>query len=193
MNPTEVQALIDAIHQLAQPTFFDWLNLVVSVVAIMISGIAIYSAILVPKKLADHKNRISLFEKRYSIYLLLLDLYGVLRHITPESHGENPNIVKEAMEQLKFQQGFTNNYKFYTHIITALDSPQYLFSFDVKHPNYAQFQKAVDCGLLALVEDSSEEVDVLPIVQNLEFFYVTVKSFERYFYICPPKPNKGKS
>lgn len=185
------EELIEAVYALSQPTYFDWITLCVSMVAVVFSGLAIYFAILIPKTLANQKNRISLFEKRYEIYLLLLDLHSIFQGIHQHPQRNEMKILVDAMERFKKQQGFTDNCKFYNHIVTALNSPKYFFSFETSEERYSQFQQSVELLLMVLRgREYSEEDTVEGIFENLDYFYELVQSFDRYFYICPPKPTK---
>lgn len=187
----KLDELIQGINSLAQPTFFDWLTLCISLVSVLISGVAIYYAIMVPQTLAKHKNRITLFEKRYELYLLLLDLHGVLRVVEDEKDANNVIVLTQQLEKLKKQLNITDNCKFYNEITTALNSPKYFFSFDISHPQYSGFQEGIHQILLNLRGKQEIEEEIEGIFENLEFFYETVKNFESYFYICPPKTNKN--
>ncbi len=64
MDDSQIQKLIEG---LTEPTCFDWLTLVISVIAIVISGVAIYYAIQVPKKIAEQQNKIALFDRRFEV------------------------------------------------------------------------------------------------------------------------------
>lgn len=183
----KLEELIVAVNGLANPTFFDWITLLVSGVAVIISGLAIYYAIMVPKTLANQKNRITLFEKRYGFYLVLLDLHGVLHGIRELEDREKIENLTFALGKLKKQLGCDDNCKFYNDIVTVLNSPQYFFSCDITQPQYKAFQDGIMVVLKYMrgTEQGIERVE--GIFENLDFFYETVKKFDSYFYICPPK------
>lgn len=189
MDDTSLSSLIDAINALATPTYFDWINLLVSSIAVIISAFAIYYAILVPRTLANQKNRISLFEKRYQLYLLLLDLHGVLKSIQHKEDCHKMEHLVSAMEQLRQQQGIENHSEFYNLMITALNSPKYFFSFDISEVHYHTFYQGMEKVLLAQrgFEVAPSQREVAGIFEHLEFFHQVVRGFDSYFYICPPK------
>lgn len=56
-----INSITESINALAQPRFIDWL-------AVILSGLAIWFAIRVPKKIADRQDKIALFEKRYECF-----------------------------------------------------------------------------------------------------------------------------
>lgn len=189
---TDLGNITDAIYALAQPTYFDWLTLFASFVSVVVSGLAIYFAILIPKNLANQKNRISMFEKRYDMYLLLLDLHGIFKDIEQSPTRTEDTTVIEALDLLKRQQGSTDTSQFFNLMVTALDSPRYFFSFDTNDPQYTKFYHGVKKALLLQRGAGGEDCrgDLEEIYNNLDFFYNVVKEFERYFYICPPKNKK---
>lgn len=69
-----LDSIANSIDALAQPRFIDWLAVVFSFLSIAISGIAIWFAVQVPKKIAYRQDKIGLFEKRYECYVVIQDL-----------------------------------------------------------------------------------------------------------------------
>ena len=58
-----------------------WGSVIVSIAAVVVSGLAIYYAIQVPKKIADRQDKIALFEKRYEavqVYEKCINLYNAV-------------------------------------------------------------------------------------------------------------------
>lgn len=73
MESELIQAIVSIannIDALAQPRFIDWLAVSFSFFGITISGVAIWFAVQVPKKIADRQDKIALFEKRYECFQL---------------------------------------------------------------------------------------------------------------------------
>lgn len=190
MEETLAQLVI-AVEALTKPTFFHWLTLFVSSVSVVFSGLAIYFAILVPKTLANQRNRISLFEKRYSLYLQLLDLHSCLDSLKALPEKQEIEVLVSALEQMKREN--KDNSLFFHDMTTALNSPQYFFSFDISHPQYAAFRKGIQRVLQVLRGNDSPnpKEEITGIFENLDFFYETIRSFEHYFYICPPKTKQN--
>lgn len=60
-----MEELISAIQQLGQPGCIDYIQMIATVVSVVISGVALFYAISVPKKIASEQNKIALFEKRF--------------------------------------------------------------------------------------------------------------------------------
>ncbi|WP_313069796.1 hypothetical protein [Lacrimispora sp.] len=57
-----------AIKNHSNPGKYEWLSLFISGLGIIISTIAIFVAVLIPKQIAEEQNNIALFEKRYKVY-----------------------------------------------------------------------------------------------------------------------------
>ncbi len=58
-----------------------WFGVIISVLSVGVSGLAIYYAIQVPKKIADRQDKIALFEKRYEVlqvYEKCINLYNAV-------------------------------------------------------------------------------------------------------------------
>lgn len=74
MQSEVIQALSeikDSLDALAQPRPIDWLAIMISFLSMAVSGVAVWFAVQIPKKIAKEQNRIALFEKRYEMYNLL--------------------------------------------------------------------------------------------------------------------------
>lgn len=67
-------AIKDSIDAVAQPRFIDWLTVAMSFVSIVVSGITIWFAVQVPRKIADRQDKIALFEKRFKCYMSIQDV-----------------------------------------------------------------------------------------------------------------------
>ena len=52
------------------------ISAVASWASVFVSGLAIYYAIQVPKRIAEDQNKITLFEKRYEVYKTLTDCFA---------------------------------------------------------------------------------------------------------------------
>lgn len=179
--------ITEAIHALTQPTFFDWITFSVSTFSVIISGVAIYYAISVPKTIANHRNRITLFEKRYQFYLTLLELHGTFFALRNQTDRQKISVLIQSLERLK--STYSDDTIFHNEMMTALNSPKYFFGFDITVPQYAGFRSAVKQLLQTMrgTQTLDPEQELTGIYENLDFFYETVQNFESYFYICPPK------
>lgn len=60
-----MEELIKAIEELGNLSWIDYAQLGLTIVTIIISALALFYAIKVPKRIAEDQNRIALFEKRY--------------------------------------------------------------------------------------------------------------------------------
>lgn len=79
-----MEDLIIVIQSLGQKDWFDYIQLVTTMVSVLISIAAIIFAIKVPQKIADRQDRISLFEKRYDCYTTIQKFLVVARQIENE-------------------------------------------------------------------------------------------------------------
>lgn len=66
-----MEDLIIAIQSLGQKDCFDYIQLVATVISIIISAIAVYIAVRIPKQIAEQQNKIALFEKRFECYIVI--------------------------------------------------------------------------------------------------------------------------
>ena len=76
-----MEDLIIAIQSLGQKDCFDYIQLGATVTSIIISAIAVFVAVRIPKQIADCQNRIALFEKRYRLYILIQNYLTCASHI----------------------------------------------------------------------------------------------------------------
>lgn len=76
------QTIADNIQAVSQPGWVEYLTIGISLVSVVVSGIAIWFAI----RVADKQNKIALFEKRYAVYDTLL-------HCITFSNGINDNTI----------------------------------------------------------------------------------------------------
>lgn len=79
-----VDDLIIAIEILGEKSLFDYIQLGTTVISVFISIAAIVFAIMVPQKIADRQDRISLFEKRYDCYTTIQKFLVVAKQIENE-------------------------------------------------------------------------------------------------------------
>ena len=63
-----IKEVSKSIVDVSQPRYLDYVQIVISIISVVVSGVAIWFAISVPKKIAENQNRISLFEKRFEFY-----------------------------------------------------------------------------------------------------------------------------
>lgn len=70
-----MENLTNAILDLGKNNWLEYVQLFATVVSIIISGLAVYYAVNIPKKIADQQNKIALFEKRHNTYVKLADLF----------------------------------------------------------------------------------------------------------------------
>ena len=63
-----MEELIKAIQELGNLSWIDYVQLGLTIVTILISALALFYAIRVPKKIAEEQNKIALFDKRYEVF-----------------------------------------------------------------------------------------------------------------------------
>ncbi len=77
----QLDVIAKNIQALAEPKFIEYIALIFSFIGIIVSGIAIWFAVQVPKKIADRQDNIALFEKRYNVYYLFADFRALSLYI----------------------------------------------------------------------------------------------------------------
>lgn len=65
-----LQTIADNIQAASQPGVIEYLSICISLVSVVVSGVAIRTAARVPKEIAEKQNNIVLFEKRYEVLCL---------------------------------------------------------------------------------------------------------------------------
>ncbi len=80
--------IANAIHSIGETSFFDWLSLIISL------GSLIF-AILVPVRIAKTQNKISLFEKRLTVYNEFVKLINFSKHLN-EIEKIDDSTIKNA-------------------------------------------------------------------------------------------------
>ena len=63
-----MEAIVNFIRDLGKDDFIDYIQLLVTAIGIIISALAVYYAVKVPKTIAKEQNKIALFEKRFETY-----------------------------------------------------------------------------------------------------------------------------
>lgn len=72
-------------------TDWDAVSAGISLLGVLVSGVAIYYAVQVPKKIADRQDRIALFEKRFEVYSELRSMRAFAK------------LILETLEHLKMK------------------------------------------------------------------------------------------
>lgn len=67
--------IVEAINQLGQTSWMDYVQLGATVISIIISALAVFYAVRVPKKIEEEQNKITLFDKRNSVYSRLTEMF----------------------------------------------------------------------------------------------------------------------
>ena len=65
-----MEELIKVIQELGNLSWIDYVQLGLTIITIIISALALFYAIKVPKRIAEDQNRIALFDKRYEVFQL---------------------------------------------------------------------------------------------------------------------------
>lgn len=87
-----LKTIADNIQAASQPGWVECLSILISLVSVVVSGIAIWFAIRVPKQIADRQDKISLFEKRFECFQLFKQCYVLYRR---SKDGEEIKGIKE--------------------------------------------------------------------------------------------------
>lgn len=67
-NFNEITKLINVIRSLGQHDWFDYIHLLFAILGVLISAFAVWTAINIPKKIANNQDKIALFDKRIRYY-----------------------------------------------------------------------------------------------------------------------------
>lgn len=95
----EKNKIVDAINNHAKPRKYDNLMLGVSITSIILSFIAIIVAMNTSKTIAESQNKISLFEKRYDVYMELNKINEYVMDVQTKLDGYNE---ESSIYQKKF-------------------------------------------------------------------------------------------
>ncbi len=117
----------------------DWVGAIAAIVGVIVSGIAIFYAIRVPKEIANGQERIELFQRR-------LDLYGVLKNCKTfatqvSNHMQQSEVCAAFVLFFGNQRTLSGDKKIidecaYTELMKAqniLESGKYIFNFETKN------------------------------------------------------------
>lgn len=69
------------LDRLTRPNIIDIWSMIFIGISCVVSGIAIFTAIRVPKKIAEKQNKIALFDKRMDIFLAVYDMHKFSKRI----------------------------------------------------------------------------------------------------------------
>lgn len=123
-----VQILKSILESVQSSTFSECLD----ILSVGFSGIAILVAVIVPKQIAMHQNKIALFEKRYECYIAIQKMLVIAEQIQP--HSRNDAICAAFKLWLGDKDTFTKNehYSKYVILLKAEEKKfiagQFLFS-----------------------------------------------------------------
>lgn len=79
-------------------TSWDAVSAVAAWAGVITSFIAIWFAIRVPKKIANRQDRISLFEKRYQVYNLFMNLYATMNVLQNASSKLDNKVITQVFD-----------------------------------------------------------------------------------------------
>ena len=142
-----------------------WVGIVVSIISVLISGLAIYYAIKVPKTIAEQQNKIALFEKRYEVY-------DALTHFISFCYSMNDLCnIKSEINSTQICQSFISSFshdyttestskeavrkectKYLINAQNTLDTASFLFDCDTA--DYCQPMISILYDLLYSIADS---------------------------------------
>ena len=113
----------------------SWVSVIVSVLGVIASFLAVWSAIQVPKKIAERQIKVDLFEKRYRVYrtLILCDFFSSLVYISKEPEDIKEFFYKSFHDLSESEKMFQYNLFAvkYIQVTENLAESKFLFSEDV--------------------------------------------------------------
>lgn len=84
-----LEMIAEAIEKSSQPGWLEYLAIGISLISVVVSGVAIIFAV----RVADKQNKITLFEKRYELYMRYMEYYALAVEI---GHAENRAEIQRA-------------------------------------------------------------------------------------------------
>jgi len=168
-----INSITESINALAQPRFIDWL-------AVILSGLAIWFAVQVPKKVADRQDKIALFEKRYNFYIVLVNVLAFITELAIllkdgtelkkpviwltfskaflQEQEDDTISVKEIKNQMDFK------YRYYISIISQV---YFLFDLEKSDEDLINNLRKNVTSLLCFDNTYDEELKIIK--QSLEY------------------------
>ena len=103
-----MEAIVNFIRDLGKDDFIDYIQLLVTAIGIIISALAVYYAVKVPKTIAKEQNKIALFEKRLEAYTELNKnfSYGVVTEVSFGNCILKHKINKPIMDESDWYKEF---------------------------------------------------------------------------------------
>lgn len=133
-----MEELIKAIQELGNLSWIDYVQLGLSIVTILISALALFYAIRVPKKIAKEQNNIALFEKRYEFYIIFTKSTAFVKVIEQSSVKTKENAQQLFVNMLSGknldnigQSGLEDESKLLLYdVVATLGQAKYLFNLE---------------------------------------------------------------
>ena len=169
----EIHNIANSIDALAQPRFIDWLAVIFSFVSIAISGVAIWFAVQVPKKIADKQDKIALFEKRYECFQLFEKCYILYRQIKDKDYT-----LEELRRKSRYILGKLNweditrevaikQIEQYEYILHQMD---FLFP-EIDENDTCQLYITLQAFLVSVIEDEGIDESKKKYIESMQNFY----------------------
>jgi len=120
----------------------DWtaIDAVGTWVAVIVSGIAIWTAIIIPKRIAENQNKIELFEKRYDFYNNLISCISFNKMLELCDNPELFDFIFVSAftnyQDEKYEPGseeyLKTKYSICQSLYNSLKQGRFLFNFDME-------------------------------------------------------------
>lgn len=154
----------------AIPVNWDAISACAGWAAVVVSGLAIYYAIQVPKKIAEEQNKIALFEKRYSFYINLCKIISfahALESIPIRTQDEAVrlfyNMFTDSTEEQNEKMVRVSAIHIQYGIVANLGQAEYLFHLASDKP----IEKLLD-DVIALLSSNRTGKEFLTCCENLK-------------------------
>lgn len=142
-----------------------WVGIVVSIASAVASFMAVWYAIQIPQRIADKQDRISLFEKRFECYSVILNLIECAKWIEEKTKNREIAISFRANFDLKhlgseyqieeYRKNFLEFTIYFYHLQVILVGGGFLFT----NYNVKMLQKIIDTGFQLLYETWPSNTD----------------------------------
>ena len=136
-----IKEVSKSIVDVSQPRYLDYVQIVISIISVVVSGVAIWFAISVPKKIAENQNRISLFEKRFEFYdqlCLCISFSRMIKNIQTHEEIVKFFIATFGRELAKdtSEEGLRREHvRLQWNAMVALKQGTFLFDFETYYVN----------------------------------------------------------
>lgn len=167
-----LKTIADNIQAASQPGVIEYLTICISLVSVVVSGVAIWFAVQVPKKIADRQDKIALFEKRYECFQVFEKCHMLYALIKDEEYTleELRNRSKYMLGKLEWEditrEEAVEQIEQYEYMIHQM---QFLFP-GIKEADTYELYMSLQKFLVSIIENENVQVRKEKYVTTMRFF-----------------------